>query len=89
MHRIDTFFGRQKIDWILVTLASFSRSQQHFKMSNFDQNSFPGHYLMNRMVNSSQTQGFPLEFYFRGLKSRLTLIQGDISGDFRGHSYDT
>ena len=34
-------------------------------------------------------QGFPLEFYFRGHKSPLTLIQGDISGDFRGHSYDT
>ena len=34
-------------------------------------------------------QGFPLEFYFRGHKSPLTLIQGDISGDFRGQSYDT
>ena len=34
-------------------------------------------------------QGFPLEFFFRGHKSPLTLIQGDISGDFRGQSYDT
>ena len=34
-------------------------------------------------------QGFPLEFYFRGHKSPLTLIQGDILGDFRGQSYDT
>ena len=33
-------------------------------------------------------QGFPLEFYFRGHKSPLTLIQGDISGDFRGQSYE-
>ena len=30
-----------------------------------------------------------MEFYFRGHKSPLTLIQGDISGDFRGQSYDT
>ena len=29
-----------------------------------------------------------MEFYFRGHKSPLTLIQGDISGDFRGQ-YDT
>ena len=36
-----------------------------------------------------QRQGFPMEFYFRGHKSPLTLIQGDISGDFRGQSYDT
>ena len=33
--------------------------------------------------------GFPLEFYFRGHKSPLTLIQGGISGDLRGQSYDT
>ena len=33
--------------------------------------------------------GFPLEFYFRGHKSPMTLIQGDILGDFRGQSYDT
>ena len=34
-------------------------------------------------------QGFPLEFDFRGHKSPLIPIQGDISGDFRGQSYDT
>ena len=34
-------------------------------------------------------QGFPLEFYFRGHKSPLTLIEGGISVDFTGQSYDT
>ena len=37
---------------------------------------------------NNQGQGFPLEFYFRGHKSPLTLIQGDILGDFRGQSYE-
>ena len=36
---------------------------------------------VNREKNMPVCQGFPLEFYFRGHKSPLTLIKGDISGD--------
>ena len=43
----------------------------------------------NLLFYSVYVQGFPLEFYFRGHKSPLTLIQGDIAGDFRGQSYDS
>ena len=38
---------------------------------------------------AQHNSGFPLEFYFRGHKSPLALIQGDILGDFRGQSNDT
>ena len=36
---IDTLLGgRKELGYILVTLTLFSRSNQHFEMSNFDQN---------------------------------------------------
>ena len=44
--------------------------------------------LVQELVLEAHYQGFPLEFYFRGHKFPLTLIQGEISGDFRGQSYD-
>ena len=54
-----------------------------------ERGSVEANFSLHGCKTANFTQGFPLEFYFRGRKSPLTLIQGDISGDFSGQSYHT
>ena len=57
----------ERIFWILVTLTSFSRSQQHFELSKFDQKSLSASYLLNQMTDSGQTSYIVTLGWFKDL----------------------
>ena len=53
---IDTLLGGEKeLIIFFATLTTFSRSQEQFEMTNFDQSSVSARYLSSPMVDSSQT----------------------------------
>ena len=52
----QTNYWEEGQKWLdLVSLTSFSRSHQHFEISNFDRKSLCAPYLLNQMTDSGHT----------------------------------